>query len=363
MRASAGSITKLDNGHWRIRVTVGFDPKTGKPRRVSKNIRGSKRDAERVKATLLASEHPEMAQKLKVRDVVLEYLDQKKGTIREPTWQEYERVAQKVTQAPFSNCPIVRLETQEKAVREWLNSFNAPWTRKSHYKFLRQVLNYAKKQHYITVSVLDYIPEPKTERKEIETIPLEELRAYLDAVKGTEIEAGVLVMLFLGLRRSEALALKWNDVNLDGDEPTLTVGRSIRELKGGGVEFNEPKTAKSKRVDFIPAPCAERLAEIRRENKKDVWVCQFENDVMRPDYFSRAWKRYVKKAGLKPIIVKNLRHSCGTMLVRDLKVELSDVAELLGHSSIRTTEQFYLQSSNTSKKRTAEAWSGAEFWS
>ena len=358
MRSSAGSITKLDNNRWRIRVTGGFDPKTGKPRRISKTIRGSKRDAERIKASLLTADHPELSKNVRVCDVALEYLEQKKGTIREPTWQEYERLAQEVLCAPFANLAIARLETQEKAVREWLYSFSAPWTRKSEYKFLRQMLNYAKKQHYITVSVLDYIPEPKTERKEIETISRDDMQAYLDAVKGTDIEAGILVMLYMGLRRSEALALKWADVTLD-DEPTLRIERSIRELKGGGVVFNEPKTAKSKRVDFIPAPCASRLAEIRRANKKDVWLCQFENDVMRPDYFSRSWRAYIKKAGLKPVAVKNLRHSCGTILVRELGVGLSDVAELLGHSTTRTTEQFYLQSSNTSKKRTAEAWNAS----
>lgn len=361
MRASAGSIAKIGNNRWRIRITAGFDPQTGKPRRISKTIRGSKRDAECIKAKLLSAEHPELNQKIKVCNVVLEYLEQKKGSIREPTWQEYERMAKYILNSSFSNLTISRLETQEKVVRDWLYGFTAPYTRKSLYKLLRQVLNYAKKQHYITVSVLDYIPEPKVERREIQTISSQEIQSYLDAIRETDIEAGILLMLFLGLRRSEALALKWKQLDLDSEEPLLRVESSVREIKGGGVIFSEPKTVKSKRTIYIPDPCVERLRRIWNLKRGNTWVSEFNGEVMRPDLFSKLWRRYINKAGLKPISIKNLRHSCGTMLVRELGVEVSDVAELLGHTTIRTTEQFYLQSSKESKKRTAKAWNLLEF--
>ena len=236
-------------------------------------------------------------------------------------------------------------------MREWLDSFDRGFAKKSYYKALRQVLNYAKRRNLLTISPLDNIEEPKVDRKPIKTITTSQLPLYLQAVRDTDIEAGVLVMLYMGLRRSEALARKWSDINFE--EQTLAIYSSVRELKGGGVEFGRTKTEKSTRIDYIPKPCLERLSQIKR----GVWLCEYENNLMLPNLFSKKWRRYIKQADLPPILIKDLRHSCGTMLIREMGADVSDVAELLGHSSTRTTEQFYLQQSKTSKKRVQNLWS------
>lgn len=77
---------------------------------------------------------------------------------------------------------------------------------------------------------------------------------------------------------------------------------------------------------------------------------------MRPDHFSRVWRKITASAGLKHVQVKNLRHTCGTILIRELGASVADVAELLGHSTTSTTEKFYLQQSDASKKRVSKMW-------
>lgn len=355
MRASAGSITKKSDNCWLVQISVGYDPKTGKRRRVSKTIRGSKRDAERARALMLVDGDVLLASKFTLADVVDDYLLAKDGVIRQATLDEYKRLGNIVKNAPFALLSIARLERKESDIRAWLDTFSAPWSKKSAYKFLRQVFNFAKKQHLITNNVMDYIEEPKVKRNEIKTIPYQELPLYLEAVKETDIEAGVLLMVYMGLRRGETIARKWSDIDLS-EPATVRITSAVRELRGGGMVFDKPKTEKSERMDYIPRPCAERLKAIREKCKKDVWVCQFEDDVMRPDMFSKKWRACVKRAGLEPVQVKNLRHTCGTILVKELGVSIPDVAELLGHSTTRTTEQFYLQNSDVSKRRVADAW-------
>ena len=101
----------------------------------------------------------------------------------------------------------------------------------------------------------------------------------------------------------------------------------------------------------MPEWVGERLKKLERGE----YVCEDENGVLSPDHFTRAWAKAQKVAGFPNIQVKNLRHSCGTILVRELNVPIGDVQQLLGHTSSRTTETFYIQKSNASAQRVASA--------
>jgi integrase len=349
MRASKGSIQKLDAGYYKVTISIGYSSKTGKWQRKSKRVRGSRREAESVFAQMLLKETG-ITETPTLNELIPDYLAFVKDKVRTPTYTEYKRLCENISSARFAKYPIKDLSKHERAVREWLNGFERGFAKKSYYKALRQVLNYAKRRNLLTISPLDNIEEPKVDRKSINTITTSQLPFYLKAVRDTDIEAGILIMLYMGLRRSEALARKWSDINFE--EQTLAIYSSVRELKGGCVEFGRTKTEKSTRIDYIPKPCLERLSQIKR----GVWLCEHENKLMLPNLFSKKWRRYIKHADLPPIPIKDLRHSCGTMLIREMGANISDVAELLGHSSTRTTEQFYLQQSKTSKKRVQNLW-------
>ena len=360
MRASAGSITRVGENTWRIRVSCGYDPNTGKRKQKSKQIRGSRRDAERIKAEMMMSDeelNANKAENMSVADLTHKYLESKREQVRIATYDEYERIALKLINSKLGDISAEELHLHEKEVREWLRSFRGGRVRLAQYKILRQIMNYGKKQHYITVNVCDFINPPEVKKRDIEVIPMEEVDNYLDAVRDTPIEAGVLIMLYMGLRRSEALARKWSDCEwfdeaIDGSVATLKINSSIRELKGGGVVFDKPKTKKSNRVAYVPEICGKRLKALQCGE----WVCELNGEVMRPDFFSKYWRKCLKKSSLKHIQVKNLRHSCGTMLIRELGASVADVSELLGHSTTRTTEEYYLQQSDTSKRRVASLW-------
>ena len=348
MRSSLGSIQKIESGYYKVTATVGIDQKTGKQKRRSKRVRGSKREAEIVLNQLIATGDV-TNENITLAEVACEYLESKKDTIRKPTWQEYERLCKIVYESNLASVQIKKLENG-RGIEAWIKSFENDWGKRSAYKILRQIFNYAKSRHYIKESPLDYIKEPKTKRHKIEVVTSANMPLYLEAVKNTDIEAGVLVMLYMGLRRSEALARKWQDI--DFENGTISIYSTLRELKGGGLEIGETKTEKSKRIDYIPTRCLERLKVIQ----KGKWLCEYNGDVMKPDYFGRRWRSYIKRAGLPQIQIKNLRHSCGTMLIREMGASVSDVAELLGHTTTLTTEKYYLQQSDESKKRVAKLW-------
>ena len=352
MRSSAGSIKKLTDGRWKVTVTIGYNPKTGKQKRISKTVRGSKRDAEHVKAELLMSD--EVGEKYTLGSYVEIYLDAKRESVRADTWDGYRKAAEKITNSDIAYIRLKDVEKNEKKIRAWLNAETTQGGRVNAYKILRQVLQHAKRNHLVTVCVTDFIEPPKMEVKEKKTITTETLPLYLQAVKGSYIEAGVLLMLGCGLRRSEALGLKWSDFTWERGEGyygRFTITRGCYRKKGGGVYFDAPKTLKSEREILMPVWVGERLRKIERGE----FVCENEQGALNPDRFTKAWIRAQKMAELPEIKIKNLRHSCGTMLIREADASVTDVQQLLGHTSYHTTETFYIQKSDKSSRRVASA--------
>jgi integrase len=351
MRSSAGSITKVDKDRWRVTVSLGRDKK-GKRIRRSKQIRGSRRDAELLRAKMLMDDELP-SEKLTLADVTEQWLELKRETVRPSTYVRYEQNAGKIYRSNFANVKIKDTEKMEYEVRKWIENETGEGAKLNAYKTLRQVLNYAKRNHLITVPVTDFIEPPRLSPKEKKTISSSEIPNYLNAVKGSFIEGGVLLMLGCGLRRSEALGLRWDDIAWEDESGHFTVERGCYIKPEGGIYFDEPKTLKSRREIVLPSWVAKRLKEL----KHGEYVCENEEGVLSPDVFSRTWSRLLKRANLPHIQLKNLRHSCGTILVRELEMPIGDVQQLLGHTSSRTTENFYVQKSNVSAQRVADAMS------
>src|SRR4051812_39040453 len=85
----------------------------------------------------------------------------------------------------------------------------------------------------------------------------QEARQVMGAAQTRRNSARWTVALAVGLRRSEALALQWSDVDLD--EGTLSVRRGLHRVSGQGLVYEEPKADRSRRTLALPAPLVEAL--------------------------------------------------------------------------------------------------------
>ena len=167
---------------------------------------------------------------------------------------------------------------------------------------------------------------------------LEEARRVLEAAKGERLEPLFAFVLHTGLRDSEALGLRWSDVNLE--RGTLTVTRGMVEVNGAMVA-GRTKTAKSART-FALIPQA--LADLQRQRSQQTqerlhagWadldlIFAAENGrPLRTSNVDRAFRRVRERAGVPDLPLYSMRHATASILL-GAGVPVAVAAKMMGHS-------------------------------
>ena len=156
-------------------------------------------------------------------------------------------------------------------------------------------------------------------------------------------------LVHTGLRRGEALALRWMDVDLD--RGTLRVRGTLARIDGVLV-VTEPKTAKSNRFVPISVPADHLLQDVRRAQAAErahagsAWhetghVFTTETgEPCDPRNALRAFKVAAAQAGIPGAGLHTLRHSAASVMLTH-GIPLKVVSEILGHSSIAITADVY----------------------
>ena len=186
----------------------------------------------------------------------------------------------------------------------------------------------------------------------------EDAKKVLDAFKGHMLYPIVYMTLFYGLRRSEIIGLKWENVDLDND--TFEIKSTIVRCKSL-IEKDRTKTEDSNaQFELLP-----RFKEIliglkeRAENNKallgDEYLdkgyvfCWDNGDFIKPDYVSNNYSKRIKEVGLPHMRFHDLRHSTASILF-DMGWDIERIKNWLRHSDIRTTSNIYTHISNDRKK-------------
>jgi integrase len=147
----------------------------------------------------------------------------------------------------------------------------------------------------------------KEEIKEKIPATMEWVRAFM-AHASPHLGAYAMFMYLTGARPSEALDVQWDDLKLDGPEPTVL----IRETKGG-----------TERRANLPTPLVPVLANLPRVQGRGVFIYKAYGD------FQNAWDDAIKRAGIKRLTPHCMRHGFATGLLRR-NVDVLTVAWLGG---------------------------------
>lgn len=347
-----GSIFKRSDGRWCAVVDLGWE--NGKRKRKSFYGETRKDVADALTKGLMekAQGLPVAIERQTIGHFLEDWLEQSvRPRVSPRTFESWRLIVRRHIVPALGSISLQKLAPQN--VRALLNSkldegLSAQTVR--HIRtVLRRALGEAVKFGLVVRNSAALVDGPRIPHHEIHPLTIDEARSFLDAAQGERLEALYSVALALGVRRGEALGLRWQDVDLD--QRALTVNQTVQRV-GGKLRFLEPKTERSRRTISIPDTVVsalrthrthqleERLAAGRRWQDLGLVFATRVGTPLEPRNVHRDFKRILAKAEVPDQRFHDLRHAAASLLLAQ-GISPRVVMELLGHSRIGITMDTY----------------------
>jgi integrase len=178
----------------------------------------------------------------------------------------------------------------------------------------------------------------------------DELRAFLDqrTQAGDELVIAWSLLVSTGMRRGEALALRWADVDFEGSRISVRRSATVVQRKGQGEEIivGPPKSGKARTVNVDPQTLAALKAHKAAQGTLAL-AKGLDGTVRHPERFSRkfvaaliAARKALGEDHLSTIRLHDLRHTHASLLLA-AGVPVKVVSERLGHANAMITLGVY----------------------
>lgn len=237
-----------------------------------------------------------------------------------------------------------------------------------YHALLRRAFQQAFKEERIDANPFDRVGRPKKNKFHGENYTQEELLTLLHLARGDVIYPAILLAGAMGLRRSEALGVRWS--RIDWEKHTVLLDTKIVEYRENGKKVVEPveemKNKSSRRTLPLPDPVVEML-QVQKEHREVYrkmfqgsynaqyldYVCVNQlGELLRPSYVTDHFRELLEKYGLRHIRFHDLRHTFASLLINQ-DVPLINVSNFLGHSDLSTTANIYAHLDKASKQASA----------
>lgn len=344
-----GSIHQRESdGRWVGCINLGY--KDGKRNRKYFYGQTRREVAEKMKVGLRDQQRglPVKVERKTVSQFLDRWLeDSVRPRVRPSTLISYSMHVNRYMKPAFGNLQLAQLSPQDIQTLQngMLKSGLSPRSVQYMRSVLRSALNQAVKWDLVVRNVATLTESPRSRRPEVQPLSTEQVRVFLEVIRGDRLEALYVVAVALGLRQGEALALQWDAIDLNAG--VLNVRHTLQKI-AGHWEFLEPKTDRSRRAINMPllAVTALRTHRIRQleeqlatgERWQD-WNPVFPSAVGTPldgPNVTHHLQKLLKKAGLPRQRFHDLRHCCASLLLVQA-VSPRVVMEILGHSQISLT--------------------------
>lgn len=349
-----------DKGTWVVRAYVQ-DPSTGKMKWASKSTKKkvadgkkARREAERMKYDLarqLVEENtPQVLKGTTPFSVYLDtWLDDKDQSVRANTAKSYRDYAKVHITPTLGNTPVKDITWRDlQRFQDSLKRGHTNSTVKKIFIPVRGALDDAVRDGAITSNPASLVKRlPKEEKAtKARALTSDEVADVLEAVEraGEPLRAAVTLALVCGLRRSEALGLRWIDIDLQ--KKTLKVRNTVTQNGDVLLDEEHTKTRGSRRtitltddmVSYLKTLRAKQLADGLTLDKVVAWP---DGHTVRPDGISRMFNTMIKNSGIDKVRFHDLRHTAATMLA-NAGAAPKDLQAFLGHDDIEMTLGVYV---------------------
>jgi integrase len=269
--------------------------------------------------------------------------------LRSQTVESYEATVRRYLVPSIGRVPVARLSPEDVArmLADLKQRGLAPRTQRYSLTVLRAALQRGLEAGVVTRNVAKLVHPPKQDAAERRPFTVEQMASLFDATADDPIGPLVVLSATTGLRQGEALALRWEDIDLDAGVPTVRHTLDVRTQ-----ELAPTKTDRSRRVIYLPTVALAAVREQRRRQLEDrlragsrwhddgfvfaskIGTALDARNVVRRYHVIR------ERAGLPDLPWHHLRHFAATALL-EAGEDLFVVSRILGHTSIATTASFY----------------------
>jgi integrase len=230
---------------------------------------------------------------------------------------------------------------------------------------LSSALASAKRKRLINYNPAVDIDLPRTSRPKVRPWEPAELGAFLDSLGGHRLAPVFETIAATGLRRGEALGLRWDDVDLDGG--VIVVRQQLLQVSNPNARrtcpycaqthnqasFGQPKTSsgEARVVELDTGTVGVLLAHrLQQDLERVQWgeaysehglvFAREDGTPIPPELVTKAFTELCKAAGVRPVRLHDLRHGAASLRLA-AGVDIAVVSKQLGHSTISLTVDTY----------------------
>lgn len=347
------------HGYWH--AVISYKDDTGRYRQKSIStripaIKGNKRKAE-VKGKELTekwlqkeAENQRDVNTIMLSDAITDYISSKGDALQPNTAAEYRRLGYNII-TTLGDLPVSGINDEIiKTLKEKLKGKGDSDNTIRHYIILiNSALQLAEQKGY-SLSEFGYHAEaPKPPKHHGDWYTVDEVRQLLAAADDSDIRCAVYLSAYLGLRRSEVLGLRWDNVNIKDKFIRICEKRVEYSDMGKTIvkQSNKMKTEYSDRILPIPEAVCEVL-EVEQDKSGHI-VKDAKSNPLAPQYLTRKFAALLEKHGLRKIRFHDLRHTCASLLLQS-GVDMKTVQIILGHGNYSTTADIYSHVDLSGKK-------------
>lgn len=371
----AGSIRQRADGTWEARYTVGRDPGTGKQLRKSVYGKTQKEVRQKLSQAVAALDNGDYFQlsKMTLSRWVEIWLQEYTGDKKYLTVKHYK--AQCKTHIVPSLGAVKLSELAPPQIQAFYNGLQrdglAAKSVRNIHGILTKCLSTAVQVGYLRSNPASMVMLPKIEKKEIHPLTDEQVKDFLRVSAGDEYEILLKVILFTGLRESEAIGLTWDCIDFKAGAVKVCKQLQKRPLSDGGFTFAPLKNDKSRSLrpahfvlDLLERRKREQAAQrlkagelwegwhTAEEQKSALVFTTATGGNLSPQTVYNHYKRLAVKIGAPDSRVHDLRHTFAVLSLQNGD-DVKTVQGNLGHATAAFTLDVYGHVSERMKEDSA----------
>lgn len=374
-----GSIRQRPDGRWEARYVIGRDPGTGKQIRKSVYADTQKEVRQKLNAAVKAIDEGTYYEPAKMSlaqwvDIWLEeYTDDKKYL----TVKHYKAQCDTHIKPALGAIKLESLTTPQ--IQKFYNSLLrrkekplSPKSVRNIHGILTKCLSIAVQVGYLRQNPAQMVTLPRATRKEISPLTDEQVRELIRLADNDSFGTLFKVVVFTGIRESEATGLTWDCV--DFDKGTIKISKQLikRPIEDGGFTFGPLKNDRIREITASPFV----IDLLREQQKRQIesrlrageywrgWQSQkerstyfvFANDFgehLHPQTVYNHYKKLAVKIGAPDSCVHDLRHTFAVLSLQNGD-DVKTVQDNLGHATAAFTLDVYGHVSQKMKSDSAE---------